>query len=188
MPIRPPFRNLILQTVHPAALPEDELAKDLRFEATRSTGPGGQHRNRVATAVRLYHLPSGLQAMGTERRSQLENKKNALFRLRLKLALEWRSPFRDEDFVPAADFRASETWRRRVRGSKVTASPTHLDFPALLAEVLDRLLVDEDDLEATAAAFRVSKTQLIRFLALEPQALGALNDRRKARGQRPLRA
>ena len=32
------------------------------------------------------------------------------------------------------------------------------------------------------------KTQLIRFLGLEPLALGALNDRRKARGQRPLKA
>ena len=174
--------------MHPAALPEDELAKDLRFEATRSTGPGGQHRNRVATAVRLYHLPSGLQAMGTERRSQLENKKNALFRLRLKLALEWRSPLEDAGLEPPGAYRPSDAWLRRVRGSKVSVSPTHVDFPALLAEVLDRLHVDQDDLDATATAFRVSKTQLIRFLALEPHALGALNERRKAKGQRPLRA
>ena len=138
--------------------------------------------------MRLYHLPSGIQAMGTERRSQLENKKMALFRLRLKLAMELRSPYRDEDFVAPADFLPSEAWSQRVRKGRITVSATHLDFPGLLAEVLDRLQVDQDEVEITAAAFRVSKTQLIRFLALEPHALHALNERRKTRGQRPLRA
>jgi len=53
--------------------------------------------------------------------------------------------------------------------------------------VLDRLAADQDDVDRTATAFRISKTQLIKFLALEPAALGALNDRRHAKGLRPLR-
>lgn len=174
--------------MHPAALPAEELQKSLRFEATRSTGPGGQHRNRVATAVRLHHLPSGIQAMATERRSQLENKKEALFRLRIKLALDWRTPLGDLEIGPPAAYRPSPAWTERRRGTRISVNPSHLDFPALLAEVLDRLQVDKDDVEATAQAFGVSKTQMVRFLAQEPHALGALNDRRKALGQRPLRA
>ena len=174
--------------MHPAALPPEALAKDLRFEATRSTGPGGQHRNRVATAVRLCHLPSGISAMATERRSQLENKKEALFRLRLKLALAIRTTHQDADFVAPAAYSPSEAWRQRLRGSRISVNPRHEDFPALLAEVLDRLHLDRDDLERTATAFQISKSQLIKFLSSEPHALHALNERRKERGQRPLRA
>lgn len=173
---------------HPAAFTEEELKKDLRFEATRSSGPGGQHRNRVATGVRLHHIPSGIIAMATERRAQLENKKEALFRLRLKLALEIRSLYEDKDFVPAAEYQPSEAWLRRIRKGRISVNPRHLDFPALLAEVLDRLQLDEDSIEQTAEAFRISKTQLIRFLANDSHALHALNERRKALGQRPLRA
>ena len=138
--------------------------------------------------MRLHHIPSGLIAMATERRAQLENKKEALYRLRLKLAMELRSPYRDEDFVPPGKFQPSDAWLQRVRKGKISVNPRHWDFPALLAEVLDRLQVDEDALEQTAEAFRVSKTQLVKFLACEPHALHALNERRKAAGQRPLRA
>lgn len=173
--------------MHPAAKSGEELAKELRYEATRSTGPGGQHRNRVATAIRVYHLPSGLTAMGTERRSQLENKVEALFRLRRKLALQLRSPIDDDLLAASTLYQPPEAWMRRLRKGRISVNPTHEDFPALLATVLDRLAADQDDLDRTAAAFRVSKSQLIKFLGLETAALGGLNDRRQERGQRPLR-
>lgn len=125
--------------------------------------------------------------MATERRSQLENKVEALFRLRVKLALLVRSELVDEDFIPPGAYKPSELWISRLRGSKIRVNPTHVDFPALLAEVLDRLHLEEDDLGRTATAFRVSNSQLIKFLATEPAALHALNERRKAKGQKPLR-
>lgn len=173
--------------VHPAEKSEEELAKELKFEATRSRGPGGQHRNRVATAIRVEHLPTGIQAMATERRSQLENKVEALFRLRVKLALLVRSELVDEDFIPPGAYKPSSLWTSRLRGGKIRVNPTHQDFPAVLAEVLDRLHLEEDDLGRTATAFQVSNSQLIKFLATEPAALHALNERRKAKGQKPLR-
>lgn len=173
--------------MHPAAKSSAELEKELRYEATRSTGPGGQHRNRVATAIRVYHLPSGLTAMGTERRSQLENKIEALFRLRRKMALQLRSPINDELLAAPGLYRPPEAWMKRLRKGRISVNPSHEDFPALLATVLDRLAADRDDLERTAAAFQVSKSQLIKFLALESAALGALNERRQEKGQRPLR-
>lgn len=55
--------------------------KDVRFESTRSSGPGGQNVNKVETAVRALHLPTGLTVTASEERSQYMNKKLALSRL-----------------------------------------------------------------------------------------------------------
>jgi len=173
--------------VHPAEKPEEELVKELQFEATRSSGPGGQHRNRVATAIRITHVPTGITAMATEKRSQLDNKVEALFRMRVKLAIQVRSEFVDGDFIPPGEYKPSELWVRRLKGAKMKVNPKHADFPALLAEVLDRLHLEEDDLGRTATAFRISNSQLIKFLAVDPSVLHALNERRKSKGQRSLR-
>ncbi|MFZ5966849.1 MAG: peptide chain release factor H [Bacillota bacterium] len=55
--------------------------KDVRFEAMRSSGPGGQNVNKVETAVRAIHLPTSLAVTAREERSQYMNKKLALARL-----------------------------------------------------------------------------------------------------------
>jgi peptide chain release factor len=60
----------------------------LKFETMRSGGKGGQHVNKVNTAVRVTHLPSGISAKCSDQRSQLQNKKNAIQKLRLKLIQE----------------------------------------------------------------------------------------------------
>jgi peptide chain release factor len=60
-------------------------AKDLRFETMRASGPGGQHVNRTESAVRVTHMPSGLQATASEERSQHRNKALAIARLTRKL-------------------------------------------------------------------------------------------------------
>jgi peptide chain release factor len=60
-------------------------AKDLRFETMRASGPGGQHVNRTESAVRVTHVPSGLQATASEERSQHRNKALAIARLTRKL-------------------------------------------------------------------------------------------------------
>lgn len=55
--------------------------KDVRFESMRSSGPGGQNVNKVETAVRAFHLPTGFTVTASEERSQYMNKKLALTRL-----------------------------------------------------------------------------------------------------------
>jgi len=64
----------------------EALARDCDIEFTRAGGPGGQHRNKVETAVRLTHRPSGVVVLASERRSQTRNKELALERLAGKLA------------------------------------------------------------------------------------------------------
>jgi len=61
------------------------LAQQVVIETYRSSGPGGQRKNKTETAVRLTHLPSGITVIATEYRSQAQNRKLAFERLRERL-------------------------------------------------------------------------------------------------------
>jgi len=63
--------------------------KDVKYETLRASGPGGQNVNKVETAVRAVHIPSGLQVMANDTRSQLQNKNLATERLRQQYA-DWQ--------------------------------------------------------------------------------------------------
>lgn len=56
--------------------------RDIVFQTMRSSGPGGQNVNKVESAVRALHVPSGVQVAVSDSRSQLQNKKLAVERLR----------------------------------------------------------------------------------------------------------
>jgi peptide chain release factor len=60
---------------------------ELKIECYRSSGPGGQRKNKKETAVRLTHMPTGISAVATESRSQAQNKRIALHRLQERLVL-----------------------------------------------------------------------------------------------------
>jgi hypothetical protein len=163
--------------VHPACLPINELLDQCEVRHERRSGPGGQHRNKVATAVVLTHRPTGLRAEANERRSQAENHAEAVRRLRVRLAIEVRSPTSGE---------ASALWRSRVSGERLAVNLAHDDFPALLAEALDSVAAADYELPVAAVGLGVTATQLARFLRQEPLAWANVNQWRRQRGLRPL--
>jgi hypothetical protein len=167
--------------VHPAACEPDRLLADCETRRQRRSGPGGQHRNKVETAVILVHRPTGVRGEATERRSQHENHRQALHRLRVNLALQVRQTTTD---LPPAP---SDAWRRHCQAGRVAINPRHADFPSLLSEALDVLQAQAMDPAAAADWLGCTRSQLVRFLKLEPRALAQLNQARRSQGLRPLR-
>ena len=163
--------------MHPARLPIAQLLEDCDERRLRRGGPGGQHRNKVETAVELTHRPTGVGAEANERRSQQQNREVALGRLRLRLALAIRE---EEEYWP------SELWVGRCRGTRIEVSPRHDDFPALLAEALDVLNSVNWDTSAAVERLGITTSQLVKLLKLEPAALKMLNEQRGRVGLKPL--
>lgn len=166
--------------MHPAALPLDALLTQCVIARTRRGGPGGQHRNKVETAVVITHRPTGVSGQASERRSQDLNRQMAIQRLRVRLALAVRQPI--EATEPPSDL-----WQSRSRGRQLAVNVEHVDFPALLAETLDRLAAGDWDVGTVAEQLGVTASQLVKFLKLEPAAFQLFNAARQARGLKPLR-
>jgi len=166
--------------MHPAALPIDDLHQFCGVKRTRRGGPGGQHRNKVETAVVVTHRPTGITGQAAERRSQDLNFQAAMHRLRVQLALGVRTSVAHDD-------PPSPLWQSRCRRGKIVVSAENVDFPALLAEALDRLTACQWDVAQVAEQLGASTTQFVKFLKLEPRALGQLNAARQEKGLRPLR-
>jgi ribosome-associated protein len=94
-------------------LPDDALLGQCEVQAHRASGPGGQHRNKSETAVRLVHLPSGVRVEGKDERSRAQNLRIALKRLREKLA---RRAFRPPPRHKTRPSRAAK--ERRLQSKK----------------------------------------------------------------------
>ncbi len=166
--------------MHPAELDTDKLLRSCETRRGRRSGPGGQHRNKVETAIVLVHQPTGIRAEATERRSQHENHCVAVRRLKISLALGVRCQ-RDEATVP------STRWSSRCANRRIHINPAHEDFPAMLAEALDVVAANDFDVTAAASRLSINTSQLVRFLQIEPRAFLELNRQRQSRGLKPLR-
>ncbi|QDU81296.1 Peptide chain release factor 1 [Polystyrenella longa] len=166
--------------MHPAELSPDQLLKECRVTRTRRSGPGGQHRNKVETAIVLDHLPTGLQAEANEERSQPANQRKALKRLRLKLAVEIRQPER-LDQIP------SQFWKNRFPTGRLQISAKHEEFPVVLAEALDALQGNDYEVNRAAIQLGCSGSQLTKLLKQEQTAWVEVNRIRSELGYHKLK-
>lgn len=166
--------------IHPAALHIDRLLADCEIKKTRRGGPGGQHRNKVESAIVITHRPSNIVGQAGERRSQHENREVALDRLRLNLAVGWRNPVADAQ-------QPSALWRSRVASRKISISSKHTDFPTLIAEAMDFVQASEFEIAKAANRLSVSSSQLIKLLKSVPAAFSWLNQNREKIDLGPLK-
>lgn len=203
--------------MHPAALPDDELLAQCELGRSRAGGPGGQHRNKVETAIVITHKETGISGQASERRSQIDNKRVALRRLRLNLATKHRTTpptssgidWMDEDekpnrarqeaASPVASKRATHSsescaasfpsplWRSRRQGAKIVCNPNHNDYPALLAEALDVIASAKWEPKPAATRLGVSTSQLIKLVKDHPAAFELWNGERAKRGGHALK-
>jgi hypothetical protein len=177
--------TIFVASPHPAALPEEQLLRGCTIGKARSGGPGGQNRNKVETTVVLTHNATGVESHAGERRTSMENRRVAIARLRLLLAVCVRC------VVPTGDAR-SDLWKRRCpqqgsRAGRIIVSTTHEDFAAMLAEGLDFLHACQFDPALAATRLCCTTSQLVKLVKDHPPALVWLNTQRAATGLHPLR-
>ncbi len=163
---------------HPVDLADENLLRSCRETRTRRGGPGGQHRNKVETAVVLLHEATGITAEASERRSQAENRRVALLRLRLKLAIECR--------VIRGKV-GSRRWQGRVKQGRLAISSDHHEYALLVAEAFDHLAACNGDMRMAGEVLQVTPTQLANLFRKDSIVWTAFQAERIGRGLRPLK-
>jgi hypothetical protein len=167
---------------HPAMQTEHELLKSVILDFGRSSGPGGQHRNRKATACTATHIPTDISGEATERRRQSENRKMAINRLRRTLAIFLRRNLALDSYQPTT------LWENRRQGNQLPINPKHSDYSPILAETLDVILASELEMSKAAEVLQVTSSQLVKIISNDKAALTWLNEQRKESGFQPLKA
>jgi hypothetical protein len=164
-------------------LEDGALLRQCAFDRYRASGPGGQKRNVSDSAVRLRHQPSGVAAEASESRSQHENRRRALARLRRAIALGLRAPVNLEGYAPPTEIEAVRTADGRLAVGRRDAR-----FLPAVAALFDLLEAVEWRLSDAARRAGVSTAALGRLLAQDPAVWRAANERRRAHGLSALRA
>ena len=105
---------------------DESLLRECEIQTFRSGGKGGQHHNTTDSGVRIIHKPTGIVATARERRSQLQNRKLALARLKARLKKHFDEPAaRVSTRVPRRE-QAKRLDEKRQRGKtkKLRKPPT----------------------------------------------------------------
>ena len=172
------------------ALDDAALLAQCDVHTYRASGPGGQHRNKVSSAVRLRHRPTAISAQAQDSRLQQSNRRTALRRLRMNIACQLRRPIDPtaarlppvvaECLTPTRHASASPVGHRLAVGRKDAR------FWPIAAFILDALDAHTARLAETAQLLGISTGNLVSFLKSNRHLLAATQTLRQAHNQTPL--
>lgn len=165
----------------PLDLSDKQLLADCDVHRYRASGPGGQHRNKVESAVRLRHRSTGITVVATESRSQHENRARALRRLRLALAMSIELPLGAVDAMP--EWLAECVDRR----GGLQVGKRHERFCYFVRLVVRLLLGTEGRVAPVAERLGVSTSHLVGFIRSHRKLWAKVNDFRRRFNLKPLR-
>ncbi|MDD2479227.1 MAG: peptide chain release factor-like protein [Victivallaceae bacterium] len=138
---------------------DNQLSAECVLEFFKGSGSGGQKRNKTSSAVRVRHLPSGLTAEDCSERSQHLNRRNALNKLRFKIAFNFRCA-------------PSELIRPEV-------AMTHADYPLWCAVLLDHLAEKDWAPAGAAKSLGFTSSKLVKYLYRDPALWQFVNSKRR---------
>jgi len=171
------------------ALDDAALLSRCDLHLYKASGPGGQHRNKVTSAVRLRHTDTGITVTAAESRSQHDNRRRALRRMRQKLACQLRRSFRAADALPEPMRACIFLPKGALRGSpgRVEVGRKDARFWSVAAILLDALDAADGRVGQAAAALGVTTGSLVRVLRSDRHLLSAAQQIRRGHDKGPLR-
>ena len=164
------------------ALDDRGLLALCQVDTYRAGGPGGQKKNKTVSAVRLRLRDAGLIVVGTESRSQHQNRARALRRLRMAVALELRRPIDPDDYEPSQVLRTCLTAK-----SQLHVGRRDHRYTRVVSEVLDALAACNLRLSAAAALIGITTANLSTFIRRDPKLLDRVNRLRREAGMKLIR-
>ncbi|KAH1105658.1 hypothetical protein J1N35_009426 [Gossypium stocksii] len=170
-------------------LKDEELMRQCELNTFKASGPGGQHRNKRESAVRLKHLPTGIIAQAVEDRSQHMNRASALARLRTLIALKVRNPVSLESYSPPPELLQilprNSTLRRSDSGPQI--GPNNPKFILGMQALLDLIFAVDGSISDAAKLLGMSTGALSRLIQLDDSLRKAVNELRASKGMKPLK-
>ncbi|CAA7059235.1 unnamed protein product [Microthlaspi erraticum] len=167
---------------------DEELMKQCRFETFRVSGPGGQHRNKRDSAVRIKHLPTGIVAQAVEDRSQHKNRASALNRLRTLLAIKVRNKVDLAAYSPPPELLQILPPKSTIRtssGSQI--GPNNAKFVPGMQALLDVISASDGSIADSAKVLGLSTGGLSRLILSHDGLRMAVNSMRADKGMKPLK-
>lgn len=146
---------------------DDDLGTICRWDFHKTTGNGGQKKNKTSSAVRVIHLPTEISTVCDDSRSQKMNRKSALHKLRMALALTLRE-------IPATGVDLP---------SGTLPALTSPAYPIFAAKLLDLLAFYGWEPEKVCSYLQWSKSRFFKILGRDRRLADIVNSERGKSGK-----
>lgn len=169
------------------SLSDGALFAQCRMDTFRASGPGGQHRNKTDSGVRLTHIPTNLVTQAVDDRSQHKNRATAMSRLRLLIAAKVRRPVKLRGYKPPLELKRLFPAEGGKKSSAEKIGINHPDYAQGVQALLDLLSAVDGFVFFAARILRVSPGAFSKILTSDKIILQSTNELLVSKGQKPFK-